>query len=104
ERKDGAMVLRRGFTVGEAKRSAVVEDVVTTGKSTREAAGVAEAAGAEVVAYGSILNRSGVENPLDRPYRALLTLSLETWQEPACVLCRDHVPVDTPGSRFSARS
>lgn len=104
ERKDGQMVLRRGFTIGEARRCAVIEDVVTTGKSTREAARVVEVAGGEVISYGSILNRSGVGNPFDQPYQALLSLSLETWTEPECPLCSDGVPLDTPGSRFTQAS
>ncbi len=98
------MVLRRGFTIGQDRRSAIIEDVVTTGKSTREAARAAEDAGAEVVAYGSILNRSGSENPFDRPYHALLALSLESWSEGGCPLCAQSLPLDTPGSRFSAKS
>ena len=100
ERKDGSMVLRRGFTIGDAKRAVIVEDVVTTGKSTRETKDAIEAEGGEVVGYASVLNRSGKENPFDLPYEALLTMSLETYGEGDCPLCRQGVPIDSPGSRF----
>lgn len=102
ERKDGAMTLRRGFRIKEGERIVIVEDVVTTGKSTRETAAVIEQHGGEVVGFGSILNRSGKPNPFDpKPYEALLALGLETHEEAACPLCRDGVALDAPGSRFS---
>lgn len=100
ERKDGGMVLRRGFTIDEAKRAIVVEDVVTTGKSTREAAEVARAHGAKIVGFASILNRSGQENPFDLPFVSLHKLDLESWEESGCPLCARGIPIDTPGSRF----
>jgi orotate phosphoribosyltransferase len=101
ERKDGQMTLRRGFSLREGERVVIVEDVVTTGKSTRETAAVIEQHGAEVVAFASILNRSGKENPFDAPYHALLALSLETYEESACPSCAQGVALDAPGSRFS---
>ncbi|HEV7920443.1 MAG TPA: orotate phosphoribosyltransferase [Thermoanaerobaculia bacterium] len=102
ERKDGAMTLRRGFRVHRGERIVIVEDVVTTGKSTRETAAVVEAHGGDVVGFASILNRSGKANPFQpKPYEALLDLALQTHQEQACPLCRDGVPLDAPGSRFS---
>lgn len=104
ERKDGAMTLRRGFSIGDRRRCVIVEDVVTTGKSTRETAAVVESEGGEVIAYASILNRSGRENPFDKPYVSLLTMSLETWPETGCPLCARGVPLDAPGSRYSQKS
>src|SRR5206468_11210144 len=59
ERGDGALTLRRGFTLSERDRVLVVEDVLTTGGSTRETMEVAKAAGAQVVGAASIVNRSG---------------------------------------------
>jgi orotate phosphoribosyltransferase len=103
ERKDGEMTLRRGFTLERNEPVVIVEDVVTTGKSTRETAAVVEAQGARVVGYASILNRSGVANPFDRPYEALLALSLQTHEESECPLCRAGIPLDAPGSRHSAQ-
>lgn len=100
ERKEGAMTLRRGFAIKAQQRVAIVEDVVTTGKSTRETRDVIAAMGADVVAYGSILNRSGIENPFDLPFVSLHSLSLPTWDESSCPLCTRNIPLDAPGSRF----
>jgi orotate phosphoribosyltransferase len=101
ERKDGAMTLRRGFAVGEGERVVIVEDVVTTGKSTRETVDVVTRQGGVVTGFASILNRSGRENPFDAPYVSLLALDLDTYDESACPLCRDGKPLDAPGSRYS---
>lgn len=101
ERKEGQMTLRRGFHVGSGERVVIVEDVVTTGKSTRETADVIAQHGGEVVGFASILNRSGKANPFDAPYESLLALDLETFDEASCPLCRDGVALDAPGSRFS---
>jgi orotate phosphoribosyltransferase len=103
ERKDGIMTLRRGFEIGNQSRVVIVEDVVTTGKSTRETAEVVKGAGGEVIGYASILNRSGQDNPFDRPYHSLLTMALETHTEETCPLCREGMPVDAPGSRFTGK-
>jgi len=102
ERKDGAMTLRRGFRIGAGEKIVIVEDVVTTGKSTREtAAVVVEEHGGVVVGFGSILNRSGKANPFDAQYESLMSLALETYDESGCPSCRSGVPLDAPGSRFS---
>jgi orotate phosphoribosyltransferase len=101
ERKDGAMTLRRGFRINKGERIVIVEDVVTTGKSTRETAAVIEQHGGVVAGFASILNRTGRENPFDAPYASLLTLSLDTYDEASCPLCKRGVPIDSPGSRYS---
>jgi len=101
ERKDGAMTLRRGFRIGDGEKVVIVEDVVTTGKSTRETAAVVEQCGGVVGGFASILNRSGKENPFDAPYESLMSLALETYDEAACTLCRSGVALDAPGSRYS---
>ena len=102
ERKDGSMTLRRGFRVTDGESIVIVEDVVTTGKSTRETADVIAASGGRVVGFASILNRSGRANPFDPdPYEALLALDFATHEESACPLCASGVPLDAPGSRYS---
>lgn len=101
ERKDGAMALRRGFRVNTGEGIVVVEDVVTTGKSTREAADVIERHGGVIAGYASILNRSGKASPFAVPYESLLTLDLQTWEESDCPLCREGKAIDSPGSRHS---
>jgi orotate phosphoribosyltransferase len=101
ERKDGAMTLRRGFRIAEGERVVIVEDVVTTGKSTRETAAVVEGLGGVVAGFASILNRSGAANPFDSPYAPLLELQLETYEDAHCPLCASGVAIDSPGSRYS---
>jgi orotate phosphoribosyltransferase len=99
EREDGILRLRRGFSVSEAERVVVVEDVVTTGGSTRETVQVATAAGAQVVAATAIVNRSSGTVTLDVPLHALLDLSLPTYDPDTCPLCANRVPIQKPGSR-----
>lgn len=99
ERQDGTLMLRRGFSLAPGERVLVVEDVVTTGKSTRETIDVAREAGAQVVGAASIIDRSGGDQNLDVPYHALATVSLPTYQPDVCPLCAAGQPVVKPGSR-----
>ena len=99
ERQDGRLALRRGFALSTDDRVLVVEDVVTTGGSTRETLDVARDAGAEAVGAASIIDRSGGMTALGVPYHALATVSLPTYQADACPLCASGVPVLKPGSR-----
>jgi orotate phosphoribosyltransferase len=103
ERKEGQMTLRRGFRLKDGERVVIVEDVVTTGKSTRETADVIAQHGGVVTGFASILNRSGKPSPFDAPYEFLLALDFETWDESACPLCAKGVALDAPGSRFTSR-
>ncbi len=103
ERKDGQMTLRRGFSIERDEPVIIVEDVVTTGKSTRETADVIAQHGGKVIGFGSILNRSGKTNPFDAPFASLLSLALETSDEQTCQLCKRGVPLDSPGSRHAAQ-
>ena len=117
ERQDGALMLRRGFTLSETDRVLVVEDVLTTGGSTRETMQVATASGAHVVGAASIVDRSGgsglgrvVSDPpgvgrglsdpaSDVPFHALLSIDLPTYEPDKCPLCAQGLPVVKPGSR-----
>jgi len=99
ERQDGALTIRRGFTFLPSDRVLVVEDVVTTGKSTRETIDAARAAGATVVGAGSIIDRSGGNQGLDVPYYSLATVTFPTYQPDACPLCAAGKPIVKPGSR-----
>jgi orotate phosphoribosyltransferase len=93
------MTLRRGFSIAPADRVVVIEDVVTTGGSTRETMEVVRQAGATVMAAGAIVDRSGGATPLDVPFQSLVALALPTYQPEACPLCAQGVPVVKPGSR-----
>jgi orotate phosphoribosyltransferase len=100
ERSQGAMTLRRGFQIEPGCRVLVVEDVVTTGGSTREVMGVVTQQGATVVGIGAIVNRSGHENPfVPLPFTALLTVDVPTYPPESCPLCASGVPLTKPGSR-----
>ncbi len=99
ERVDGALTLRRGFTLGESDRVLVVEDVITTGGSTKETMQVARAAGAQVVGAASIVDRTGGTPAFDAPYVALLEVALPAYEPDRCPLCAKGLPVVKPGSR-----
>jgi len=99
ERQDGTLTLRRGFALSPGEKVLVVEDVVTTGGSTRETIDVARATGAHVIGAASIIDRSGGQQNLDVPYHALATISLPTYQPESCPLCAAGQPVVKPGSR-----
>jgi orotate phosphoribosyltransferase len=99
ERAEGSLTLRRGFALDPGEKVLVVEDVVTTGGSTRETMDVARAAGATVVGACAIVDRSGGKQGLDVPFHALLPMDVKTYQPDACPLCAQGVPVVKPGSR-----
>lgn len=99
ERQDGTLSLRRGFSLDPADRVVVVEDVVTTGGSTRETMEVARAAGATVVGACAVVDRSGGQPGLDVAFEALLPMSLPTYPPDACPLCAAGTPAVKPGSR-----
>jgi orotate phosphoribosyltransferase len=104
ERSGAEMAFRRGFALEDGERAVVVEDVVTTGRSTREVIALVEAAAARVVAVAALANRSGQRNPFaPRPFCALLEANFPTWAPESCPLCRQGLPVDKPGSRPVAR-
>lgn len=99
ERDGEKLALRRGFALPAGERVVVIEDVVTTGKSTLETAALAEAAGARVVGIGSIIDRSGGRHGFAVPYAALLSLDLPTYPPDACPLCAGGSTAVKPGSR-----
>ncbi len=99
ERQDGTLTLRRGFTLQPGEKVLVVEDVVTTGGSTRETMEVARAAGAVVVGACALVDRSGGKQGLDVPFHALLPMVVPTYQPDACPLCQAGLPIVKPGSR-----
>jgi orotate phosphoribosyltransferase len=96
---NAGMVFRRGFTVNPGERAVVIEDVVTTGGSSREVVDALRAIGAEVVAAGSIIDRSGGRVDLGVPRVALATLQVITYPPDSCPLCKQGLPVVKPGSR-----
>lgn len=99
ERQDGALRLRRGFSLSAADRVLVVEDVITTGGSTRETVDVAVEHGAHVHGAAAIIDRGNDPARLGIPLFALLQLHVPTYQPEACPLCAKGQLVVKPGSR-----
>src|SRR6266850_2507858 len=99
EREDGVMRLRRGFALTPAERCLVVEDVITTGGSTREVVECVRASGGAVVGVGSLIDRSGGAAAFDVKRAALATVSATTWPPEACPLCKTGSQAVKPGSR-----
>ena len=98
----GKMVLRRGFSLDPQETVVVVEDVVTTGGSTREVIELVQASGSKVLGVGSIIDRSGGKVDLGVPRVALATLNAVAWTPEECPLCKQGLPVVKPGSRAAA--
>jgi orotate phosphoribosyltransferase len=96
---DRKMTLRRGFEIAPGELAVVVEDVITTGGSTQEVVDTLRAAGAQVSAAGSIIDRSGGAAEVGVPRVALATLQVESHSPEACRLCAQGIPVVKPGSR-----
>lgn len=99
ERQDGKLTLRRGFTLSPSDRVVVVEDVITTGLSTRETIDAAEAAGAQVLGAAAIIDRGADAARLNVPLQALVRLEVPAYTAEACPLCAAGQPVVKPGSR-----
>ena len=99
ERRDGALTLRRGFRIAEGERVVIVEDVVTTGGSTRETVDVATQAGGRVVGAGAVINRGGPDVDVGAPFDALAEVSWPAYVADECPMCADGVGLDSPGSR-----
>lgn len=99
ERQEGTMRLRRGFQLKPGEQVLVVEDVVTTGGSTREVMEVVRQAGGVVVGAGSLIDRSGGAVDLGVPRHALAVLDVPVYTPEECPLCKDGSPAVKPGSR-----
>ena len=98
EKEDGVPTLRRGFTIPKNARCIVVEDVITTGKSTREVMKVIEDFGGCVVEACAIVDRGGGDS-LGVPFHSLAKLDIEVYDPKKCPLCEEGIPVVKPGSR-----
>ena len=102
EREEGQMTLRRGFTVAAGEKTLVVEDVVTTGGSTRDTIEALTKAGANVIAAASIIDRSAGSADVGVPLTALASLKVLSVEPVACDACKLGEPVVKPGSRKAA--
>jgi orotate phosphoribosyltransferase len=96
---DGKMTLRRGFAIVPGEHAVVIEDVITTGGSSREVVDILTREGAVVSAAGSIIDRSGGKADLGVPRKALAVLEVTAFEPATCPLCKEGSPVVKPGSR-----
>lgn len=97
ERVDGKMTFRRGFEILPGQRVLIVEDVVTTAKSSMEVAEVIKELGGEVVGIACIVDRSS--GSTNYPIYSAVKLEIETYEKEECPLCREGLPCVKPGSR-----
>jgi len=102
ERLGDAMVLRRGFEVRHGEGLVIVEDVVTTGRSTREVIDVLRTSGARVLAVGSLVDRTGGTVDLGVHRRSLLAIDVPTYTADGCPMCAQGGKPEKPGSRPTA--
>lgn len=103
ERQNGEMVVRRGFGLRPGERILVVEDVITTGGSTRECIAALRANGGEVVAAASIIDRSNGAADVGVPRTPLVSLNVPTYTETNCPMCAEGSEPYKPGSRASSK-
>lgn len=99
ERQNGEMTLRRGFNLKSGERILVVEDVITTGGSTRECIGALTANGGNVVAAASIIDRSNGAADVGVPRISLVSLDVPSYTPDVCPMCAAGVEAVKPGSR-----
>ena len=99
ERPEGVFELRRGFDIAEGEKILLVEDVITTGLSSREAIKAIEASGGEVVAAAALVDRTGGSVDLGVPFHALVTINFPTYAENEMPPELAALPAVKPGSR-----
>lgn len=99
ERVDNEMTFRRGFSLTKGEKVIIAEDVVTTGKSTKECMDAVTAAGGEIVAITCLIDRSGGKAQFDYPFFPLVQLDVKTFDPSDCPLCKQGLPAVKPGSR-----
>ena len=99
ERENGRMTLRRGFEIKEGMKVIIVEDVITTGKSSFETVDVIRSCGAEVIALTSIVNRSNKDEINGLPIISATKIDVDTWDEGEVPDKLKNIPATKPGSR-----
>jgi orotate phosphoribosyltransferase len=99
ERPTGSFELRRGFAIEPGERVLLVEDVVTTGLSSREAIAAVTAAGGEVIAAAALVDRTAGAVDLGVPFFPLLEINFPTYPADKLPAELAAIPVEKPGSR-----
>ncbi|ACF12380.1 orotate phosphoribosyltransferase [Chlorobaculum parvum NCIB 8327] len=103
ERKEGTMMIRRGFSIDPSEQVLVVEDVITTGGSVVEVMEQVKAAGATVAGVASVVDRSNGKVKLADKQFSLLMMEVVSYAPEECPLCKEGLPIDAPGSRSNAQ-
>jgi len=98
---DGKLCLRRGFTLQADERVLIVEDVITTGRTTHEVLEILADCGATPVGVLAIVDRSSTHEVTDIPICSLVTLTFPIYEPEACPMCAQGLPAYRPGSRPS---
>ncbi len=104
ERKEGTMMIRRGFSIDPSEQVLVVEDVITTGGSVVEVMEQVRATGATVAGVASVVDRSNGKVKLADKQFSLLMMEVVSYAPEECPLCKEGMPIDAPGSRANAKS
>ncbi|MDP4109232.1 MAG: orotate phosphoribosyltransferase [Bacillota bacterium] len=99
ERENGVMTLRRGFAVNPGQRVLIVEDVVTTGGSVKEVINLVKEAGGVLAGVGAIVDRTGGEIDFGVPFKAVISMKVQSYEADECPLCREGKSIVKPGSR-----
>ena len=99
ERVDGKVTLRRGFEIKPGERCVVAEDVVTTGKSTKEVIDLIKECGGVLAACSCLMDRSGGKADFGVPLAKMAEVEVATYEEKDCPFCKKGMPVEKPGSR-----
>ncbi|WGS64687.1 orotate phosphoribosyltransferase [Marinitoga aeolica] len=97
--KEGVMELRRNFFIEKNKKVIIIEDVITTGKSTLEVVESLKKYNPDIVGLGCIVNRSKKEHLENYPIKSLIEIDAKTYEPDNCPLCKENIPVVKPGSR-----
>jgi len=99
ERIDGKMILKRGFELTKDDKVLIVEDVITTGRSTKEVIDTVRSFGAAIVGVGCLVDRSKGKADFGLRFESLAKIDIPTFDPQNCPLCKDKIPVIKPGSR-----
>ena len=99
ERKEGKMVIRRGFHIDEGEKVLVVEDVITTGGSVREVMDLVENAGGNILGVGVLVDRSNGTVTLHNNQYSIVKLDAVSYGEDEVPDELDKIPIQKPGSR-----
>jgi len=101
---DGVFQLRRGFTLRRGENICIVEDVITTGRTTRELIGLVRGYGATPTALACIVDRSETHEIDGLPISSVLRMQIATYDAQDCPLCADGIPLQQPGSRHDSKA